>query len=77
MLSMLKKTEESLRKLKKGRKGGAMGSSLLVGTASTEASMSDEDKIRLQVFLDVKGYGQQVRCGASITHRSATSANKV
>ncbi|GAB5586853.1 hypothetical protein Unana1_01753 [Umbelopsis nana] len=67
MLSMLKKTEESLRKLKKGRKGGAMGSSLLIGTASTEASMSDEDKIRLQVFLDVKGYGQQlVKAGHDI-----------
>jgi hypothetical protein len=63
MLSMLQKTEESLRKLKKGRRGGATGASFLVGTSSTEASMSDEDKIRLQVYLDVKDYGQQVSPG--------------
>jgi hypothetical protein len=60
MLSMLQKTEESLKKLKKGRRGGATGASLLVGSSSTEPSMSDEDKIRLQVYLDVKAYGKQV-----------------
>lgn len=60
MLSELQKTEESLKKFKKGKKGGPMGSSLLVGTTSNERSMSDEDKIRLQVLLDVKGFGQQV-----------------
>ncbi|KAG2185061.1 hypothetical protein INT43_000974 [Umbelopsis isabellina] len=64
MLSELQKTEESLKKFKKGKKGGPMGSSLLVGTTSNERSMSDEDKIRLQVLLDVQGFGQQLKnCG--------------
>ena len=60
MLSSMQKVEESLKKLKKNRKGGAMGASLLVGSSSSEPSMSDEDKIRLQVYLDVKAYGIQV-----------------
>ncbi|KAI8580015.1 hypothetical protein K450DRAFT_238952 [Umbelopsis ramanniana AG] len=61
MLSSMQKVEESLKKLKKNRKGGAMGSSLLVGSSSSEPSMSDEDKIRLQVYLDVKAYGVQLK----------------
>ena len=40
--------EESLRKLKKVR-GGAGG----VGGARAGAGLSDDDKIRLQLYLDV------------------------
>lgn len=41
--------EESLKRLKKGKNkaGGATGP-------------TDDDKIRLQLLLDVKGYGEQV-----------------
>lgn len=48
LLDSMIKTEESLKKLK-NKKSNA-----------TEDSMSDEDKIRLQLFLDVEQLGQEV-----------------
>ena len=41
--------EESLKRLKKARKSAAA------------AGMSDDDKIRLQLYLDVQHFGEQVR----------------
>ena len=51
VLAAVQKMEESLQRLKKVR-GGA---SLNAGTNETRAGgMSDDDKIRLQLFVDVK-----------------------
>ena len=52
VLTSVQKMEESLKRLKKAR-GGA-------GAAGTSASVSDDDKIRLQLALDVKTFKSQV-----------------
>ena len=49
VLTSVRKMEESLKRLK--RKGSRAG----VG-----GGMSDDDKIRLQLLIDVQNYGQQV-----------------
>ena len=49
VLTSVKKMEESLKRLKKARKSAAA------------AGMSDDDKIRLQLYLDVQHFGDQVR----------------
>ena len=55
VLMSVKRTEDSLKKLKqRGRRShDAIG-----GTAS----MSDDDKIRLQLSLDVEAFVNQVNC---------------
>ncbi|KAI8377835.1 uncharacterized protein BYT42DRAFT_614487 [Radiomyces spectabilis] len=59
LLTNLKKTEDSLKKLKKGKKGPTAKSSVLGGGAN-ETTMSDEDKIRLQMLLDVRQIGKEM-----------------
>ena len=41
--------EESLKRLKRGKASQSVG------------GMSDDDKIRLQLYLDVQEYGKQVK----------------
>lgn len=47
--------EESLKRLKRARDRGAQGT----GEAST--GLSDDDKIRLQIALDVQYFGEQIK----------------
>ena len=50
----MKKTEESLRRLKKGKKAGFS----LFGSGSTPADDGkDEERIRHQMILDVEAFG--------------------
>jgi len=55
VLTSVQKMEESLKRLKKAR-GGAGGA----GAGSAATSVSDDDKIRLQLALDVKSFKSQV-----------------
>lgn len=56
VLMSVRKTEDSLKRLKKARDRSNVA--LSTGSSNT---MSDDDKIRLQLFLDVDNYGHQVR----------------
>jgi len=59
-LKAVRELEGSLKRLKKVKKGGfgiSNSSSSLFGGKET---MSDEDKIRLQMELDIKQYGEEV-----------------
>jgi len=60
LIATAQKTEESLRKLKASRQGGM---------ANAEGAMSDVEKIRLQVQLDVQEFGRQITdvCGVPAT----------
>ncbi|VDI16150.1 conserved oligomeric Golgi complex subunit 2 [Mytilus galloprovincialis] len=51
VLTSVKKMEESLKRLKKGR-----------GTDKSSGSQgfTDDDKIRQQVMIDIENYGQQI-----------------
>ena len=55
VLASVKKMEESLKRLKRAKAGG--------GTAASDSKggLSDDDKIRLQFYLDVTELGKQVR----------------
>lgn len=55
LLTSVKKTESSLKRLKKTRPGEAPGEAGAAG-----AAMSDSDKIGLQLFLDVQEHGRQI-----------------
>lgn len=55
LLTSLKKMEDSLKRLKKGKGNNS------VNTTTTSATMTDEDKIRLQILLDVQQVGCNVR----------------
>ncbi|CAL4076011.1 unnamed protein product, partial [Meganyctiphanes norvegica] len=55
VLSSVHKMEESLKRLKRARDRGAQGT----GEAST--GLSDDDKIRLQIALDVEYFGEQIK----------------
>ncbi|KAI9141689.1 hypothetical protein BKA69DRAFT_1072027 [Paraphysoderma sedebokerense] len=64
LLTTLKKTEDSLKRLKKSNTATSPRESN--DTLSTESTinyknLSDEDKIRLQCYLDVEGFGQEIR----------------
>lgn len=50
VLTSVQKMEESLKRLKKARGGAA------AAAASSELAVSDDDKIRLQIALDVKSF---------------------
>lgn len=54
LLTTVRKTEDSLKRLKKQfkRPGAA--------AATGEEGTSDEDKIRMQILLDVKQFGQEI-----------------
>eukprot|EP00854_Cymbomonas_tetramitiformis_P031007 gene31007-38883_t len=57
LVSTVRKTESSLKRLKKGRKDSAPGSK---ETAAADAAVSDTDKICHQLLLDVQEYGRQL-----------------
>jgi hypothetical protein len=53
VLTSVRKMEESLKRLKEQRRGK--------GASNTaQQGMSDDDKIRLQLYLDVQQFGHQV-----------------
>lgn len=58
----MKKTEESLRRLKKGKKAtsGLFGTTSLFGQASSgkEDDNRDEERIRTQMMMDVEAFGK-------------------
>lgn len=54
MLNSVKKMEESLKRLKQARRAPA------ANPVSSSSGMSDDDKIRLQLALDVEFLGEQV-----------------
>jgi hypothetical protein len=58
-LTAMKKTEESLRRLKKGRQAGfsLFGS----GSSGTGGSEEDEERIRVQMILDVELFGKDAK----------------
>ncbi|TFK92716.1 COG complex component [Polyporus arcularius HHB13444] len=55
-LSAMKKTEESLRRLKKGKKSTY---SLFGSSAREDEGRADEEKIRTQMILDVDAFGRE------------------
>lgn len=57
LLTTVKKTESSLKRLKKSRPGEDAAAAATAGAA---AAMSDSDKICLQLFLDVQEHGRQI-----------------
>lgn len=54
VLNSVKKMEESLKRLKQARRAPA------TNPVSSSGGMSDDDKIRLQLALDVQFLGEQV-----------------
>lgn len=58
LLTSLRKMENSLKKIKKSKKSAQSSSSLL--NQQPGRTMSDEDKIRLQILLDVRQLGEEV-----------------
>ena len=54
LVASIKKTEESLQRLKRLRKGPESNTQ-----ASSSNEMSDESKIRKQLFLDVEQFGKE------------------
>jgi hypothetical protein len=54
LLTTVKKTESSLKRLKKTRPGEE------AAAAAGAAAMSDSDKICLQLYLDVQEHGRQI-----------------
>ena len=58
LLTSIKKTEDSLLRLKQQRKAVAGQSEVSTGSKGNE--VSDENKIRKQIFLDAEEYGKQV-----------------
>ncbi|PCH36075.1 COG complex component [Wolfiporia cocos MD-104 SS10] len=68
-LSAMKKTEESLRRLKKGKKSTF---SLFGSSAKDDDGRADEEKIRMQMVLDVEAFGKDaVSLGVDV-HKSDT-----
>ena len=65
VLTSVKKMEESLKRLKRGKASQSVG------------GMSDDDKIRLQLYLDVQEYGKQVSilCKISKLRRTQPTGN--
>lgn len=55
VLSSVKKMEESLKRLKQARKTATSN------PVGTNGGMSDDNKIRLQLALDVEYFGEQIR----------------
>lgn len=80
LAASIKKTEESLQRLKRLRKGAESTQS------STSNEMTDENKIRKQLLLDVQQFGKEAECyaeSAIIKHEEyrkllelVTNANK-
>lgn len=58
LLESVKKMEDSLKRLQKVRQ--TKSSANLSGSSSGSASMSDDDKIRLQLKIDISEFGNQL-----------------
>jgi hypothetical protein len=75
-LTAMKKTEESLRRLKKGKRSAFS----LFGSASAskdDDSRADEEKIRIQMILDVDAFGKDAESlGVSVNESSTFRALK-
>ncbi|CDO69140.1 hypothetical protein BN946_scf185042.g42 [Trametes cinnabarina] len=68
-LTAMKKTEESLRKLKKGRRSAY---SLFGSSAREDDGRADEEKIRAQMILDVDAFGREAESlGVSVNDNAA------
>lgn len=52
----MKKTEESLRRLKKGKKSTLGG--IFSGASASKDDDRDEERIRTQMIIDVEAFGQ-------------------
>lgn len=57
VLTSVQKTEDSLKKLKKHK---GLGSTMVANVVSQQSGMSDDDKIRLQIYYDVTTFGKQL-----------------
>ena len=64
VLTSIKKTEDSLLRLKRTRKAaGGQGAQSGPGSGTDgSTTMTDDDKIRLQFVLDVTDFGKIVSC---------------
>lgn len=58
LLSSVQKTEESLRRLKQIRD---KTTSTINSTADTKVGITDDDKIRLQLLVDVTNYSESIK----------------
>lgn len=61
MLTSIKRTEDSLMRLKRSRKQTGPGASGQAVSQDSQSPMSDDDKIRLQFSLDTEEFGRAVR----------------
>ena len=68
-LSAMKKTEESLRRLKKGKKSTY---SLFGSSAREDDGRADEEKIRTQMILDVDAFGREAESLGVAVQENAT-----
>lgn len=66
VLSSVRKMEESLKRLKQARKGGASAAA-----AGANGGPTDDGKIRLQLALDVEYLGEQVGAQEPVRNLSA------
>ena len=65
-LAAVQKMEESLRRLKKVREKTTGGTGDKTADGTSEAKISDDDKIRLQIYVDVKYFILQVEKGLKV-----------
>ncbi|RPD78692.1 COG complex component [Lentinus tigrinus ALCF2SS1-7] len=68
-LSAMKKTEESLRRLKKGKKSTY---SLFGSSSREDDGRADEEKIRTQMILDVDAFGREAQSLGVAVQENAT-----
>lgn len=61
VLTSIKRTEDSLMRLKRSRKQTGPGASGQAVSQDSQSPMSDDDKIRLQFSLDTEEFGRAVR----------------
>ena len=61
VLTSIKRTEDSLMRLKRSRKQPGSGASGQTLNQENQSAMSDDDKIRLQFTLDTEEFGRAVR----------------
>lgn len=61
LLESVKKMEDSLKRLQRVRQNkNASSASLATMSSSSSSAMSDDDKIRLQLVLDITEFGRQL-----------------
>lgn len=66
VLNSVRKMEESLKRLKQARRSPA------TNPVSSSSGMSDDDKIRLQLALDVEHLGEQVPAACACSEGQAS-----